>query len=83
MCEYVKALQGQLKVINKQILGARARGLDQPTHSFKTGDYVYIKTFSGKPLEEKWESGAADNLRRCQDKRTTSLDSLFSDKESS
>ena len=52
----MKALQGQLKVINKQILGTRARGLDQPVHSFKSGDYVYnIKTFSGKPLEEKWE----------------------------
>ena len=55
MCEYVKTLQGELKVINKQVLGTRARGLDQPVRSFKSGDYVYIKTFSGKPLEEKWE----------------------------
>lgn len=49
------SLQKQLEKINKQVLGARVGGLDQPIHSFKPGDYVYIKTFSGQPLEEKWE----------------------------
>ncbi|XP_049649674.1 uncharacterized protein LOC126035289 [Accipiter gentilis] len=52
---YMISLQKQLEKINKQVLGARVRGLDQPIHSFKAGDYVYIKTFSGQPLEEKWE----------------------------
>lgn len=52
--EYMKSLQGQLEKIHKHVLGTRVRGLDQPLHSFIPGDYVYVKNFSGHPLEEKW-----------------------------
>ncbi|NXW52150.1 POL3 protein, partial [Nyctiprogne leucopyga] len=52
--EYIKSLQKQLDIIHKHVLGTRARGLDQPIHSFIPGDHVYIKNFSGQPLEEKW-----------------------------
>ncbi|XP_049649628.1 protein NYNRIN-like [Accipiter gentilis] len=55
LCDYMVSLQKQLENINKQVLGTRARGLDQPIHPFKPGDYVYVKIFSGQPLEEKWD----------------------------
>ena len=51
---YITELQKQLNKVHKFVLGTRARGLDQPIHPFKPGDYVYIKIFSGQPLEEKW-----------------------------
>lgn len=53
--EYMKSLQNQLSKIHKNVLGVRARGLDHPLHSFEPGDYVYVKNFSGQPLEEKWK----------------------------
>ncbi|KAK4810533.1 hypothetical protein QYF61_004496 [Mycteria americana] len=40
--------------INKTVLGARAKGLDHLIHPFSPGDWVYVKNFSGDPLEEKW-----------------------------
>lgn len=55
LCDYMVSLQKQLENINKQVLGTRARGLDQPIHPFKPDDYVYVKIFSGQPLEEKWD----------------------------
>ncbi|XP_069716937.1 uncharacterized protein [Phaenicophaeus curvirostris] len=53
--EYMKSLQKQLTKIHKNVLGTRARGLDQPLHAFEPGDYIYVKNFSGHPLEEKWK----------------------------
>ncbi|NXD88926.1 POL5 protein, partial [Halcyon senegalensis] len=54
LCMYMIELQKQLDKIYKVVLGTRARGLDQPIHPFKPGDHVYVKTFSGRSLEEKW-----------------------------
>ncbi|KAK4806797.1 hypothetical protein QYF61_005593, partial [Mycteria americana] len=51
---YVISLGKQLEKINKTVLGARAKGLDHPIHPFSPGDWVYVKNFSGDPLEEKW-----------------------------
>ncbi|KAK4810860.1 LOW QUALITY PROTEIN: hypothetical protein QYF61_008832 [Mycteria americana] len=51
---YVISLGKQLERINKTVLGARAKGLDHPIHPFSPGDWVYVKNFSGDPLEEKW-----------------------------
>lgn len=53
--EYMISLQKQLAQISKTLAGVRARGLDQPIHPFEPGDYVYVKNFSGQPLEEKWK----------------------------
>ncbi|KAK4825729.1 hypothetical protein QYF61_002168, partial [Mycteria americana] len=44
----------QLENINKTVLGTRAKGLDHPIHPFSPGDWVYVKNFSGDPLEDKW-----------------------------
>lgn len=54
LCNYLIGLQKQLDQISKVVSGTRARGLDQPIHPFKPGDYVYVKAFAGRPLEEKW-----------------------------
>ncbi|KAK4824938.1 hypothetical protein QYF61_021558 [Mycteria americana] len=51
---YVISLGKQLEKINKTVLGTRAKGLDHPIHPFSPGDWVYVKNFSGDPLEEKW-----------------------------
>ncbi|KAK4810474.1 LOW QUALITY PROTEIN: hypothetical protein QYF61_004254 [Mycteria americana] len=51
---YVISLGKQLERINKTVLGARAKGLDHPIDPFSPGDWVYVKNFSGDPLEEKW-----------------------------
>ncbi|KAK4811121.1 hypothetical protein QYF61_019752, partial [Mycteria americana] len=51
---YVISLGKQLEKINKTVLGTRAKGLDHPIHLFSPGDWVYVKNFSGDPLEEKW-----------------------------
>ncbi|KAK4811058.1 hypothetical protein QYF61_016344 [Mycteria americana] len=51
---YVISLGKQLEKISKNILGTRAKGLDHPIHPFSPGDWVYVKNFSGDPLEEKW-----------------------------
>jgi len=40
--------------VQKLVLEARGRGLDQPIHLIKPGDWVYVKTLSGDPLGEKW-----------------------------
>ncbi|KAK4828286.1 hypothetical protein QYF61_024952 [Mycteria americana] len=50
----VISLGEQLEKINKTVLGTRAKGLDHPIHPFSPGDWVYVKNFSGDPLEEKW-----------------------------
>ncbi|KAK4822132.1 hypothetical protein QYF61_010255 [Mycteria americana] len=51
---YVISLGKQWEKINKTVLGTRAKGLDHPIHPFSPGDWVYVKNFSGDPLEEKW-----------------------------
>lgn len=51
---YMISLQKQLDLIAKTVFRARTRGLDLPIHPIKPGDYVYIKLFTGRPLEEKW-----------------------------
>ncbi|NXU46847.1 POL3 protein, partial [Drymodes brunneopygia] len=53
--EYMRMLQNQLLAIQKVVLGTRVRGLDHPLHTFAPGDYVYVKNFTGQPLEEKWK----------------------------
>ena len=52
--QYLIALGKQLEKVNKIVMSTRAWGLDSPVHSFKPGDWVYGKTISGHPLEEKW-----------------------------
>lgn len=52
--KYMMALGNELSKINKRVVGTRVKGLDQPIHPFKPGDWVYIKDFSGQLLEERW-----------------------------
>ncbi|KAK4811134.1 hypothetical protein QYF61_019765, partial [Mycteria americana] len=52
--QYLIALGKQLQEVNKLVVSTRAWGLDSPVHLFKPGDWVYVKTISGDPLEEKW-----------------------------
>lgn len=51
--DYVISLQNQLREIEKLALGTRARGLDEPVHSIKPGDDVYVRSLSDSPLEPK------------------------------
>ncbi|XP_027593940.2 uncharacterized protein LOC113996813 [Pipra filicauda] len=53
--EYLISLSKQLSKINKQVMSTRSRGIDQPLHNISPGEWVYVKTFSGQPLEEKWK----------------------------
>lgn len=52
--QFLINLGKQLEEINKRIVGTRARGLDYAIHPFRYGDWVYVKNFSGDPLQEKW-----------------------------
>lgn len=52
--QYLISLQRQFNVIEQTLLATRVRELDQPLHPFKPRDWVYVKNFTGKPLEEKW-----------------------------
>jgi len=52
--EYLIALGKQINNVQKLVLEARGRGLDQPIHLIKPGDWVFVKTLSGDPLGEKW-----------------------------
>uniref|UniRef100_A0A672TGS0 Murine leukemia virus integrase C-terminal domain-containing protein n=1 Tax=Strigops habroptila TaxID=2489341 RepID=A0A672TGS0_STRHB len=36
-------------------MDTRSRGLDHPLHDVKPGDWIYIKSFTGHPLGEKWK----------------------------
>jgi len=52
--KYLIALGKQISNIQKLVLGTRGRGLDQPIHMIKPGDWVFVKTLSSDPLGEKW-----------------------------
>jgi len=52
--EYLIASGKQVSNIQKLVLGTRGRGLNQPTHMTKPGDWVFVKTLSGDALGEKW-----------------------------
>lgn len=60
---YITELQKLLNKVHKFVLRTWARRLDQPIHPFKLGDYIYIKTFSGQPLEEKRKESGRDHTR--------------------
>lgn len=55
LSNYVISLQKQLQETEKMVLGTRAQGLDRTVHDIKSGDYVYVRSFTDSPLEPKWE----------------------------
>lgn len=55
LTNYLIFLGKHIDQISKRVAGTRARGLDQPIHPHKPGDWIFVKSFAGNPLEEKWQ----------------------------
>ncbi|KAK1213651.1 POK25 protein, partial [Pygoscelis papua] len=52
---YLIALGKVLRELNRYVILNKSIGLDSPAHPFQPGDWVYIKSWTSEPLQEKME----------------------------
>lgn len=55
LIDYVKHLGQKLQSIRATVVNCQPPPPDKPFHNVKPGDWVYVKSLSGDPLQEKWE----------------------------
>ena len=51
---YMILLGKVIQEINKSVVMNKSLNLDSPAHSFQPGDWVYLKSWTSEPLQEKW-----------------------------
>lgn len=52
---YLIALGKVLQELNKYVVMNKSLNLDLPAHPFQPGDWVYLKSWTSEPLQEKWK----------------------------
>lgn len=52
---YLIALGKVLQELNKYAVMNKSLNLDLPAHPFQPGDWVYLKSWTSEPRQEKWK----------------------------
>ena len=53
--QYLISLGCTLTALRSFLVWNRPLTLENPIHDFQPGDYVYVKTWTSEPLQERWK----------------------------